>query len=254
MKHINTRDKSIKIAIFCSILLLTLFFYLQNINSNLLKLESKWIAISILPLLVVLIMEGYINKIRGFGFELETLLTNPIGESSLSATEAIAYLPDFEKRTLNELMELPNERRNKIKRLSFILGKKDYYSPEVIKKYQQVLPNLTFIEIKEEDGKFIYLMPMWPINRKEYFLDEPAFEIFVRALENRKIPEQYKKVIVSDFVTEEETLIEVLPKVRMSKYEFLPVVSSQKRLLGIITTEAIEKKIADDVIAASKRR
>ena len=44
----------------------------------------------------------------------------------------------------------------------------------------------------------------------------------------------------------------ILPKVKASKNGWLPVISSNRNMIGVITKSAIESKIVDEVVAAKK--
>ncbi|ODB92812.1 hypothetical protein A3197_20795 [Candidatus Thiodiazotropha endoloripes] len=53
-----------------SIVLLATFLLFQYNESNVLKLESRWLLVAGVPLLAALIVGGYIKSFKGFGVEL----------------------------------------------------------------------------------------------------------------------------------------------------------------------------------------
>lgn len=48
------------LAVFFSSILLSLFVYLKSNKPSLLEIESKWLALSMVPILMVLLTSGYI--------------------------------------------------------------------------------------------------------------------------------------------------------------------------------------------------
>lgn len=71
MKEKNS--KALTWGILVSVFLLVLFSVLKIINSPILDLQSQWLIISIIPILIGLIVGKYIGKIKagGDGFEIE---------------------------------------------------------------------------------------------------------------------------------------------------------------------------------------
>ena len=231
--------------------MLILFLWLQSCNSEILKLDVKWLIVSGLPILIALLLGGYIHKFKGFGIELEASLHNPIGRESLIATDIIQCIQGAEKGSLDHLTQSLFSRRNDYKRLSFILGKKDYYNDYVIEQYINRLPHLKYIEIKRHNGRFICLLPVssFKINNET---DSDKIKLFIRAIEENRFTAIFQDEVITDRVREDDSLIKVLPKVRASKLGILPVISKQNILIGIITTQIVEKRIADEVLGTYK--
>ena len=70
--HRNTKNQ-LKAGIILSICLLIIFFVLQYFNSNLLRLENRWIVVALLPIILSLLYTGKINKVKFFDFEIEVV-------------------------------------------------------------------------------------------------------------------------------------------------------------------------------------
>lgn len=234
-----------------SIVLLTVFLYLQYLGARILTLETRWLVVAGVPLLIALIAGGYIKKFKGFGIELESLLRNPIGRVNLIATDVLEGLPVHEKGTYEQLNRLSDKEREKIKRLSFIIGKEDYYGHDAINAYIEGLPYLEYFEIKKSDGQFLYIIPVKVFKSTPHL--HGMLERFIRAIEENNITEIFGDDAICESVVEEESLVSIVPKIRENKFGVLPVVSSSGRLIGIVNTQMIESRITDEVIAAQIR-
>ena len=110
-----------------SIGLFGLFISLHIKNSKFLTIDSKWLLISGLPILIALIVGGYIHKFKGFGIELETSLKNPIGQVNLIATDVLESISGRDKGSISSVEKLPSSELIKYHRLSFVNGKRNYY-------------------------------------------------------------------------------------------------------------------------------
>ncbi|MCG9970521.1 pYEATS domain-containing protein [Christiangramia crocea] len=63
-------------------LLLILLFIIQLKYPEILELETKWLIIALVPLLVGIILKGLVRKVKGFGIELEiSPSSKPIGDN-----------------------------------------------------------------------------------------------------------------------------------------------------------------------------
>lgn len=65
------RNSSVSWACVVSIVLLLVFCILQAIQSSVINLPAQWLWISVLPILLALVVGGYIGKFKGAGFEFE---------------------------------------------------------------------------------------------------------------------------------------------------------------------------------------
>jgi CBS domain-containing protein len=251
MKQSERRHSLLLLSFLVSIFVLVFLFYLQHLGARILSLETRWLLVASVPLLVGLLAGGYIKKFKGFGIELEALLRNPIATVGLIATDALEGLPGTEKGTQEQLSKLPRERHAEIKRLSFIAGKTGYYSAGAIRSYLRRLPNLEYFEVRNSEGVFFHLIPT------RIFRDGPRtrqeLERFIRAIEGNTIGEVFSEHAISESVREDESLVNVVPKVRRSRFGILPVVSQSGRLMGIVNTRLIEVRITDEVLAARMR-
>jgi hypothetical protein len=160
-------------------------------------------------------------------------------------------LPQREKESLAKLYRLDPSERREIKRLTLIQGRVEYYDVSALEEYINELPELTFLEVQDEEGRFIALLPVSTF-RVEGSVDRDQLSTLIKAIENRNIRDVFRSSAIAESVRADESLLTVLPKVRESRFGSLPVTSSNDQLLGIVTTEIVEKRIADAVIAAQR--
>jgi len=250
------------LVILCSLFsigLLSLFIFLHAKGSKLLTLESKWLFISCLPILIALIVGGYIYKFKGFGIELETSLKNPIEEDDLigkvdyKAKDVIESESSIVRGSTSDLITMTDSQRQTTERLSFVNGRRNYYGVKAIRDYIELLPNLKYIEIKKSDGKFFGLMKVEQL-KKNNTLSDQKIKKFIEGIEKKNLPERFGDDIILESVDIETSILKLLPKVRKSKFMLLPVTTKNGDLKGIITKQAIEARIADEVIRAHARK
>jgi len=65
------RHPAIVLGAIISIVLFIALVLFQHYNLDVLKLESRWLLVSGVPILIALFVGGYIKKFKGFGIELE---------------------------------------------------------------------------------------------------------------------------------------------------------------------------------------
>jgi uncharacterized integral membrane protein len=236
-------------GIVVSILMLTLFLFLQQNNSQVLNLDVKWLVVASIPLILVILRSNKIKKFKGFGIELETRLQESVGKINLVAVDALTDLPSDEKRSRSYLENLPEAKRIQTQRLTIREGRNGYYQPEAIHEYLRRLPNIKYFEVLSSEGKFVALIPIELFRMGEY-TDIDRLNHLVESVAEKETLGFFPHSIITDTVLESENLIEALLLVRKSQYGLLPVISGGGNLLGVVTRELIESKIADEVIAS----
>lgn len=243
-------DYQIGLAIVSSLALAAAFIRINFKNPKLLKIDAHWLAISVLPILIVLFVNGYINKFEGFGLIIEGSLNKPIeSKIDLAGTLVGIELKDAVKADLSkpkgnvsELAKIKNI--EKITRLIFQNGYKNY-SGRAIKKYLEVLVNVEYIEIVDAKNEFVGV-----ILRKDI---ESIATRFADSLRNKSILLDFSKLIVTMSVTRETSAISTLVKMRDEGVSFIPFLSKDRHMVGVITESSLEKVIADKVLVAAKK-
>lgn len=240
------------ISAIVSAILLAVFLFLKHLDSYALDLEVNWLIVSAIPIFLGLLIGGYIRKFKGLGIELEISLQNPLGRTQMLAADVAEDLPGDMKASQGYLSNLSEEDRRRIQRLSFIIERTDYYGAYVVERYLNDLPNVEFIEIRDTKGRFLYLLPVRVFGYRNEFNFE-KIQQFIESIEKDKVKEAFPADVITETIDEDESLIESLERLRRSHLGLLPLVSKGGQLLGIVNREAVERRIADEVIAAQKR-
>jgi hypothetical protein len=236
-----------------SLILLSAFLYFQEREFKMLELDVKWLVVASVPLLLVILNSNIIKKFKGFGIELETRLHEQVGNIKLIAVDALYDVPGRTKQSVDYLRSMPATERCSIQRLTFQSGLREYYRLEAVKEYLRALPNLKYFEIVNEDGKFIAILSAKSF-KTETYIDDIRLQAFLNDLQENSIVDHFGEILVTEKIEDNEDLLEALSKVRRSRFEYLPVVTNDGYLLGVLTPNAIESKIADQVIATYRRK
>lgn len=235
---------SLILSVFFSLILILFLIYLKSIKPGLLDIESKWLFISMLPVLIVLLTGGYIYKFKGFGIEIETSLKKPLEDTiQLKAEKSMIGEIGEPKATITKLKNMTKEKKEGIERLSF-KHHYQYYDSYAVKEYLKELSNVEYIELLGNDSKFIGVMLADDLRGKE---DE-----FVDFLKRGTVLVQFGHFMVTNSIDENTSAIEALALVRRSSKNFFPLLDKQGNMKGIVTDAALEKRIADEVLQASK--
>jgi hypothetical protein len=234
--------------------LLVVFFVLQADYSGLLALDVKWLVVAAVPLIIALLKSDIIESFKGFGVELKVRLREPVGRISDPLTSAMMNLPGDEKRSDQYLRNLPRDTRRQIARLTFVQGRPGYYSPQVIALYVRQLPNLEFMEVVTEQRKFIALLPASGLRYIENDVEVNMGTVnrFVEALATKKVTSEFRDVVITKTISDDERLLTAVPLARNSRANTLVVVSQAGEFLGIVTVRMLEHKITNDVLALQK--
>jgi len=234
-----------------SIVLLDTFLLFQYNELNVLKLESRWLLVAGVPLLVALIVGDYIKSFKGFGVELEATLSKPVTNVELSATEAMDEIIGDDKRSIDYLHRLnPRDRRN-ISRLVLVQGRVDYYRPYALEIYLHELRGLKYIEIRNQEGQFVALIPISEFKNGTEINNNLLSE-FIHTLEQSQILQRYSRTVITTHITEDTGLIEALKIMRRHKVQQLVVLDESNVFQGVLMARSVEKRIADNVLQAKE--
>lgn len=241
--------KPITIGSVISVLILALFIFLDYNFDSLLDLNSQWVVLSSIPLIVALFIGDHISYFKGFGFEIKSEVSRSISNYVYGmGRENIISIPREHKRTAQYLNSLPEDDLKEVRLLTFVEGREDYYGEEAISIYLSRLPNLQFFEIINENGRFVCLVPS-DVFKVGDELNYDNINVFIRSVEERRVLEAYREVSISRAVRSDQSLLDVLPEARESKFNIVPVLNDDGELIGVITKEKIEKLISDAVLS-----
>lgn len=234
-----------------SIVLLATFLLFQYNESNVLKLESRWLLVAGVPLLAALIVGGYIKSFKGFGVELEASLSKPVTNVELSATEAMDEIIGDEKRSIDYLHRLSSKDRRNISRLVLVQGRVDYYRSYVLETYLHELKGLKYIEIRNQEGQFVALIPTSEF-KNGIEINGNLLGEFIHALEQSQILLRYSRSVITTHITEDTGLIEALKIMRRLKIQQLVVLDEGNLFQGVLMARSVEKRIVDNVLQAKE--
>ena len=243
------QHSALSIGALASIALLSLFLIFQHYQSDVLKLESRWLLVAGVPLLAALIVGGYIKNFKGFGVELEASLSKPVGNLELTATEAIEELSGDDKRSISYLMDLKPAEKKRISRLVLVQGRPNYYRSRALEKYLRELKNVKYVEIRNQDGKFVALIPLAGLKNGTEINNNLLGE-FIHTLEESKILQRYQNTVITTTVAEDSGLIDSLKLMRRRKLQQLVVLDESGVFVGVLLSREVEKRIVDDVLTA----
>ena len=241
-----------------SVLLLLFFAYLYcKSNLSVLSIDNKWIIVSMIPVLLGLIIGGYITKFKGFGIELEANLKKyPIPENLFLKNSHIAlFKKGMQKMSTNILEDLSDERKKEVNTLQFTLKKQNYYGVGAIEEYLIALPNLLFVELVDAKNKFKYLISISKWKQDDnYNLD--LIESFIQKLELDSFTNSIFKA-VEDSVSKSDSVIDIYTNIKSSPQsgwllpgkESLPVLDGNRHLVGVVDTTTLVDKIIQDIKA-----
>jgi hypothetical protein len=236
-----------------TLIIFIMLLLLQYFLPSMLQLDVKWIVVACLPLIIALIVGGYIKEFGGFGITLKTTMEAPITSLDLKAQEVLVSLEGTPKDTIAALDRIGLERRRKITRLQFSVSRPAYYDVEAIASYMRALPNLEYFEIVKPRGLFVCLLPIWIFYRLRE-LDFLGLERFLSALMEDRVLDMYSDYLITDTVTPKQSLISVLEVLRSKRVDAAAVVGPTGAVLGLVRTSDIEKRITDEVIFEAKRK
>jgi len=238
--------------------LLIVLAILQRLAPAAMQLDTKWIAVAAIPTVLALIAGGYVKAIRGFGFDLEFWINQPIGTALDLKVGEVHILAGgiLTKEDINHLNSLSMDYRRSVRRLQLFTRNPHYYDEYVLTTYMHGLPNLEYFEIARPWGEFICLIPVdlfyRGTTRERSDIDE--LSRFLRSLEQDTVMEMYAADAVSLAVRANQSIIDALESLYTQGATTAVTVDSKGRAIGIVHLADIEGRITRQVIVEAKRR
>ena len=244
---------SLRLGMILSCILFVAFGALQQRQTRVLELEAHWILVAILPVLVALVVGGYIRSFKGLGFEIQAALKAPVRSADVRVGDVLSDIPEDEKKCLEHLEQMSPEKVQSIRRLSFVSGRRGYYGPDGVQKYLEGLPNLEYLEVTDSNNEFICLLPKRALGlgTRPPGLPDPRPELierFVRALENGNVPSEFPQSAITTKVTANQPVVEVLRTLRRESVEATAVVAENGQLQGVALARDLEHQIVDQIL------
>jgi len=228
---------------------------MQHFNSNLLALDAKWLSFSAIPLLIAIFLGGYVKSFKGFGIEVEANLEQPISKNyNIITTLEPKDVPKYVKGRISELDKLTQSQLLKIKRLTFIYGKRNYYGEEAIREYVRKLPNLEFIEIIDDKRRFQFLLSAQILRQDGDNMYYENIQSFISALESKSIPLMYPNMYESKYIKSDEAIIDVYKKLKVSYLKTIPIVNKNNEMIGLVDYYSVAIQIADEIVDVKNKK
>lgn len=204
-----------------------------------------------MPLLAALIVGGYIKSFKGFGVELEASLSKSVTNIELTATEAMDEVAGDDKKSIEYLHGLSPKDRRSISRLVLVQGRVDYYRPYALKTYLHELKGLEYIEIRNQQGQFVALLPISEFKHSTKN-NNNSLRDFIHVLEQSQVLQRYSRAVITKHITEDTGLIEALKAMRRYRIQQLVVLDESGVFQGVLMASSVEKRIVDNVLQAKE--
>ena len=221
---------------------------------GLLDIPSAWLGLAVIPVVVGLVVGGYIRTFKGFGIEVEAALDETVSDDVTAeasqdydpfadAEEHAGDVTDAEmvlsKASMGRLQSLEPAEKASFQRLSFRQGFSGYH-PSAVEEHLRELPQVKWIEIDDASGRFLGI-----IRRKDLELHD--LDRFVGALESASALEQYPSILAAEALDRDTPLRQVALAFKAKDRDALPV-TQEGRLLGMVERDKIHQKIGEAVV------
>jgi hypothetical protein len=248
------KDKKIKILLYACILSLAaliILFGLRFYAPTLLDIHVKWLIVAAIPILLALIIGGFITRFKGGGFELELAeARGPIIDHQ-EVFEILQPIGVVQKDELEVLQRMSYDEKIRTTVLRFEISRPGYYQEGAIQSYLRELPKVQFFMIVSKAGK---LIAMIYINRS-IFLDhgfEPVYT-FINLLADGTVPHKFGPLVTGRISPDAG----IADAYRRLKREFPGVLlvymkEDDKFPKGFITLERASQYLADIVVRLIK--
>ena len=250
-KRLFRRHPELIFGLLATSILLVILIMFQTFLPSVLALDWKWIVVSAIPLLLALLIGGYIRVFKGFGIELEMRLEEPVSSMDLRATDALTSLTGIAKQRIADLERMSEDQKRKVGRLRFYASRRDYYDASVTLQYMRQLPNLEYFEIIRSNGAFMFFLP---VSIFKIFGDISIDELgrFVDAMQEGRVLSVYRQEVIDTSVPADQSIVDVLEIVRRQGAETVAVTDDKGAAIGVIKSVDIERRIAAEVLLEAR--
>ena len=237
--------------------LITIHYY----DYWILKLEIQWLVVSTIPLIVALLIGGYIEGIKGFGLELKTSLRKPLGIAEISLEKYTSVFLSLEKGSIQNMQMMPEERKKSVEVIILVIGKQ--YDSQHLFTYFQNLPSLKYIEVRSERSGFLALLPTTTFQLQQKLTTpqpEPEkimIELLITAFsksDTEKTLTDMRQIWGDDLIEERIysncEVIEVARTMKNKRVNHIAVTNEDNKFIGVLELRSIEKAIFDKVVAS----
>ena len=164
---------------------------------------------------------------------------------------SVADIPGDEKRSKGYLDSLPVEKARSIRWILFTAGRHAQYDAHAIGEYLRRLPNVDFLEVRSEAGDIIGFLPSRIVRKADGEPHYERLETFVGAVESGELSRAFPGSAITLRVRSNQSLVEVLKKMRSERVELAAVISDEGHYLGVVLAREVERRIANSVLQAN---
>jgi|GEM_PF-5114968 len=262
IKAINEDNKSLllTLAIILSFLLFIWFAFSKNQDWRYLNLPEVWFAVALIPVVLALLLLGYIKSANILGVAIETALGNAKDYPNIGTENVLRAMEVTEKERISKLNQLTREQKQKISVLRF---KSPYqrYQRYAVLEYLTRLGNVNFFEISRRGHKSIFLslkaFGSFEGNSEQIrefveaegkLYDEYTIERFLWALRNHLVEQMYHPYVFKLRVSADEDILDILSKMYKEGSEYAAVYDPEKNFVGILSASEIERRLAKLIV------
>lgn len=120
-----------------------------------------------------------------------------------------------------------------------------------MEQYLRELKGLKYIEIRNKNGKFICLVPISEF-KPDGRINNNLLGEFLHELSQSNIVHIYGSSLITEHVDENASLVESLKIMRKKNIHQLVVLDENDNFIGVLLSRTVEKRIAEDVLAAKE--
>lgn len=234
--------------------ILLILMILQVTYPKPLGLETRWLVAATIPILIALVVGGYISRVKGPG-GIELFLAQPVSNLTLTATSSLKTPRGMQKGSLQTLFQLTPDQAATIERLVMTEGVPDFYGAHALAQYIEALPSLQYIEIQSQNGKFIALISINEVKNADFFdRDENlsrGVNRLIRAIETSSVVIEYGTSAITNTATNTSGIVEALKQMRKYSTDKLIILDSESKFKGLLLEKDLEERLVDLILQES---
>ncbi len=224
------------------------------------KFDTTWIVVSVMPVLLWLLLTGRIAGLKAFGIEFKAAIRQASRRAIKPDPIEFEHIDSDIKGSREKI---PTFVRQKITALTFIVGKKSYYETSVMRDYLDDLRRHSFfrwITFVAEDGRFIGLFPAESFqqfathNWFDWMRDrtESGYDLIKARIESGDLSDFPGLIGSALALSVSDSKGKALEKFTKTDANFLPVLSEDGKLVGVVNRGKLNSEVIQSVIEAAQ--
>lgn len=242
----KSKIDNLSIGIFLSIVFFCILFMIKNYIPDALNIDAKWLILACSPVLIALIISGYIKSFKTHGVEFEFQLSNEVGKTP-NLYRNINYLsiPMIVKGSRQTIEDFTDKAKQKIQILTFYLGK--HYDIGDIDKYLSDLPSIKYFLVLERNGNFSCLVEYSKLKKMNTNTNN-IIEKLTNYIHDPQSIFFYSYCSIEVNIKNTDTIIFAYNIFNEHNINVIPVTDSNNKFLGIIKKTDLYKTISDSIV------